>query len=105
MEVKQLRDQNKSILHYMGVVNVDVNGTLEEARESLILSESCFVTNLRFLFLTKNLKLIHPMKEKEMKVKSVQKKSIFIKILHGTGEYDTFPYRPGRLPLGSNNEG
>merc|ERR1719450_621078 len=90
LEVKQLRDKNQSILHYMGVVNVDINGTLEEARESLITGDTCFVTNLRFLFLTKNLKLIHPKKENSLIVKNIQKKSIYLKILHGTDGHSMF---------------
>lgn len=85
LEVKQLRDSNQSILHYMGVVQVDMNGTLTEARESLIAAESCFVTNLRFLFMTRKLRLIHPKKESSLSARVVCKKGVILKILHGTG--------------------
>ena len=67
----------------MGVVEVDINGTLEEARDKLLTNPQGFGT--RFLFLTKNLKLIHPRREGETVVKTVNKKNIFVKILHGIG--------------------
>ena len=99
LEVKQLRDTSKSMLHYMGVVKVDINGTLEEARESLITGDSCFVAKLRFLFLTRNLKLIHPKKESSLIVKKIQMKSIYLKILHGTGEQYKFVCKLYSPPL------
>ena len=70
----------------MGVVNVDINGTLEEARETLITDESCFVRDLRFLFLTKGLKMINPKVESDLILKTTQKKCIIIKVMEPAGK-------------------
>ena len=35
LEVKQLHDENQAVLHYVGVLRVNVNGTLAQIREVL----------------------------------------------------------------------
>ena len=88
LEVKQLRDENQPILHYVGVVRVNINGTLTQVREVLNENES-FMIKERFIFVTKKLKLIHPKNEHTITVNKVYRHSLQIKILHGTGEFNS----------------
>ena len=135
LDVRQLKDKERMKYEHMGVVNIDMNGTLQDARETLITGEKCFVSHLRcgnlltlcmdreqtlwyilayclwfifiilaisplrmilfamflpfylsrFLFLTKDLKLINPKVEKDIVLKNVQKKSITIKVIDAEG--------------------
>ena len=87
LEVKQLCDENQPILHYVGVVRVNINGNLAQVREVLNENES-FMTKEQFIFVTKKLKLIHPKKEHVITVKKVYRHSLQIKILRGTGEFN-----------------
>lgn len=89
--MKQLRDENQPVLHYVGVVRVNISGTLAQVREVLNENES-FMTKERFVFVTKKLKLIHPKKEHTITVNKIHRHSLQIKILHGTGEFNRLFY-------------
>lgn len=83
--MKQLRDESQSMLHYIGVADININGTLEEVRKVLI-TQASFAAKERFVFVTKRMKLIHPKKEHGIVVKQVYQHSVQIKILHGNGK-------------------
>lgn len=91
LDVKELRDEGQPILHYVGVVRANINGTLAQLRDVLNVNQS-FTPTERFLFATKKLKLIHPKKEHTILVNKVFRHAIQIKILHGAGVFYLYLY-------------
>ena len=85
LEVKRLVPGNVNHYEYMGVVRVNLNGTLQEARERFVNSESCFVGNHRFLFMTRNSRMTHPQDEKDNYVRDFYAHVIFVKLLNAAG--------------------
>jgi len=86
LEVKKLHPTN-NLLEYIGVVRVNLKGTLQEARDRFVNKESCFVGKHRFIFINQNLKLIHPKNEESKFIKDVYQNSVLVKILGPRGKY------------------
>lgn len=74
------------MLQYLGVVQVDINGTLTSARDHFLTNEDCFGDKQKFLFVTKKLKVIHPKKENSILIKDVYRHCVQVKVLPDAGK-------------------
>ena len=83
LEIKQLREEGIRVLHHVGEIECNINGTLEDLREEI--ANKSFLRREKLLFLTSKLEAINPRKERDVTVRRIFKKAIRIKILHGTG--------------------
>eukprot|EP00795_Rhopilema_esculentum_P009048 gene9048-16692_t len=88
LEIKQLRQEGISVLHFVSSIVVNVNGTLEDLRAAI--TGKTFLGKEKFVFLTSQLEGVNPLKEVDVKVKEIFKKTIRTKVLHGTDGYSLF---------------
>ena len=73
------------MLHFVSSIVVNVNGTVEDLRAAM--TEKTFLGKEKFVFLTSKLEAVNPLKEVDVKVKEIFKKTIRTKVLHGTGKF------------------
>jgi len=86
LEVKKQHPNNNNLFDYMGVVRVNMVGSLQEARDRFVNNESCFVGKHRFIFMNENLKYVHPKNEDSLIVKNLYQNTVLIKVLQPTEE-------------------
>ena len=86
LEVKKQHPKNNNLFDYMGVVRVNMVGSLQEARDRFVNNESCFVGKHRFIFMNENLKYVHPKNEESLMVKNLYQNTVLIKVLQPTGK-------------------
>ena len=86
LQVKVIRANVETgvIAHFVGVVNANVLGTLEELRNEV---NSVLPRHMgkKYLFVNKQLTAIEPWRETHIVVKSTFTNSVRIKTLYGTG--------------------
>ena len=75
------------LIHRVGVLNVNLGGTLQELRRDINAGLLRFLGAKRFIFVTAKLKDIDPNRETRIITKSVYKTSVKIRVLHGIGEW------------------
>lgn len=88
MQIKVIRPNAEMgiLAHVAGIVNAKKGGTLAELREDINHSLPGYLGSVRYLFISRKMKIIDPRTETQLVLSVVYKKTVYVKVFHGAGK-------------------
>lgn len=74
------------LAHVAGIVNAKRGGTLAELREDINHSLPGYLGSVRYLFISRKMKIIDPRTETQLVLSALYKKTVYVKVFHGAGK-------------------
>ena len=74
------------LAHVAGIVNAKKGGTLAELREDINHSLPGYLGSVRYLFISRKMKIIDPRTETQLVLSALYKKTVYVKVFHGAGK-------------------
>lgn len=88
MQIKVIRPNAEMgiLAHVAGIVNAKRGGTLAELREDINHSLPGYLGSVRYLFISRKMKIIDPRTETQLVLSALYKKTVYVKVFHGAGK-------------------
>lgn len=88
MQIKVIRPNAEMgiLAHVAGIVNAKKGGTLAELREDINHSLPGYLGSVRYLFISRKMKIIDPRTETQLVLSALYKKTVYVKVFHGAGK-------------------
>lgn len=88
MQIKVIRPNPEMgiLAHVAGIVNAKKGGTLAELREDINHSLPGYLGSVRYLFISRKMKIIDPRTETQLVLSALYKKTVYVKVFHGAGK-------------------